>query len=203
MKFLKAFLPVIAIIIFEYMTDLEAYIVHRNFLLMMLVYIGTLLIMIVFYWIYTKKSVVRNIVLVVLILTVLPYVLFAVLNWFNQMNGYEYNDLIESIYVNSYLIFSNYNLVLIGKFILLGSFVYYGIKNHSITAVVLTVLAIGIYSYLQYGYSYPLTSDPYEEFVFAFKYQQYTSLTYASTNILLMLSPVFLGFLSLGYQKKK
>jgi len=186
MKFLKAFIPVLCIMIFESLTDYRDYLVHRNVFMMIFSREGYLLIIILFYIIYSKKSILRNVALILLfILLLLPYLL------------------IGGIVIELYGIYIPYDLDVIFILVFLISIVFLELKQKSIYSILLLIIGIGIYFYQIKFYQYPLRNDVYEEFAYALRHSQFTSLRYALTYMLLLLSPIYLGFLSLIWKKSR
>ncbi len=96
----------------------------------------------------------------------------------------------------------NYNLEVIFMLIFLFSTEIFAIQKKSLYAIIISFLAVGIYLYQWKIYQYPLFNDPYEEFIYAIKHTQLTSLRHSVTYISLILLPVLLGFLSIELKKK-
>lgn len=194
---LKILLPVLLIILFEYFTDLRFYRFTRNFKMIFLIDNIYLIVILLFFILYTKKSLVRIFTIILLSILILPDFIFMIF----LMN----QTLIEQFskpFLRLNLLIFNYDLKNIFMFVFLFSTGFFSVRKRSLFAIIISLLAIGIYSYQSMEYQYPLFNDPYEEVVYAIKHNQLTSLRHALTYISLLILPVFLGFLSIEFKKE-
>lgn len=194
---LKILLPVLLIILFEYFTDLRFYRVTRNFKMIFLIDNIYLIVILLFFILYTKKSLVRVFTIILLSILILPDFIFMIF----LMNQTLIEQFSESFFRLSLLI-DTYDLKNIFMLVFLFSVGIFSFRKRSLFAIIISLLAIGIYSYQWMGYQYPLFNDPYEEVVYAIKHNQLTSLRYALTYISLLILPVFLGFLSIEFKNE-
>lgn len=197
-KTVKALLPILCIILFESITDYRMYVPLRRLFMMVFIREGYLIIMVLFYILLSKSSVLRNVFLGILLLILLPsyvFLLYLYLPIPSLAGGIPYTifELLTFIQRIDQSIF---------MYVFLISISILGLKKRSIYSIILPIIGLGIFYYQLNYYHYPLMNDVYEEIGFSIRNSQFTSLRFALTYATLLLSPIFLGFLSLVLEQK-
>ncbi|KFZ25702.1 MAG: hypothetical protein KQ78_02078 [Candidatus Izimaplasma bacterium HR2] len=193
----RILLPVLLIVIFEYFTDIRVYIVEYNFQMIFLTKNIYSIVILLFFILYTKKSLVRVFTIILLSMVILPD--FMVMIFF--MNQTLIHNFSRAFFRLNLLIV-NYDFKSIFMLVFFVSTGILAVRKRSLFAIIVSLIAIGIYLYQWRVYQYPLFNDPFEEVVYAIEHNQLTSLRYSLTYISLLILPIFLGFLSLELKKE-
>lgn len=194
MKYLKAFLPYVIVIMLKIFTNVS--VIPNNL-------VGTVMRFVVYYnlpyvivlcmfWIYFNRQKSAKWIFPIGLITVIIYISLAYAP-LTHINLFQF-------YLGNLFVFREFNFVFYTIFGIIA--IIYAIKNESYVGLILAVVSITLITYVDLIYLPSLDYNPIEEFKSLMKLEMYNSLGRSLFGLLLIPLTIFTSFLSMLFSLK-